>query len=318
MEIGGYFELELRKGKEYHKGLVHLNTGRNALELIFRTRKYSKVYIPFYTCAVILEPFHKLGVKYEFYSIDKKLEPIFDYTNIKPDEGFLYTNYFGLKDSFIKKIAYKFKTLIVDNSQAFYSLPFKDVDTFYSARKFFGVPDGAYLYMGNADIPELPVDISLYRFMHLIKRIDMGPEAGYADFRSDTETLVGNPILQMSKLTKALMLSIDYKFVLEKRLENFRFLYEHLKSVNELKISLNQIKCPMVYPLLFNSDKLRTVLIKEKIFIPVYWENVIKNCSTNIWEYYLAKNMLPLPICQRYGTNELLRIVDRIFNNIHQ
>jgi hypothetical protein len=33
--IGGYFELELRKGKEYHTDAIRLNTGRNALEYKF-------------------------------------------------------------------------------------------------------------------------------------------------------------------------------------------------------------------------------------------------------------------------------------------
>ena len=102
--IGGYFELELRKGEEYHKNAIRLNTGRNALELILKVGHYSKVYIPYYICDVILEPFHKLKIDYEFYSIDENFEPLFNYNTIKGNEGFLYTNYFGLKDLFISKL----------------------------------------------------------------------------------------------------------------------------------------------------------------------------------------------------------------------
>jgi hypothetical protein len=114
--IGGYFELELRKGEEYHQKAIRLNTGRNALEFILRSRKYSKVFIPYYTCDVILEPFDKLDVKYEFYSIDKNFEPILDCTQIKTDEGFLYTDYFGLKNSFVIKLSEQCRNLIIDNS----------------------------------------------------------------------------------------------------------------------------------------------------------------------------------------------------------
>lgn len=60
--IGGYFELELPKREEYHKNVLALNTGRNCLEYILRLRGYKKVFLPYYTCEVILEPFSKLNV----------------------------------------------------------------------------------------------------------------------------------------------------------------------------------------------------------------------------------------------------------------
>ena len=37
-EIGGYFELELTKGIEYHSELLKLNSGRNAFKYILKTR----------------------------------------------------------------------------------------------------------------------------------------------------------------------------------------------------------------------------------------------------------------------------------------
>ena len=37
-------------------------------------RKHHKVYIPYYTCDVLLEPFRKLGVAYEYYQINANLE----------------------------------------------------------------------------------------------------------------------------------------------------------------------------------------------------------------------------------------------------
>ena len=48
--IGGYFELELRKGKHYHENALRLNSARNAFEYILRVRNYKKIYIPYYTC----------------------------------------------------------------------------------------------------------------------------------------------------------------------------------------------------------------------------------------------------------------------------
>lgn len=89
--IGGYFELELPCKAEYYTNAVRLNTGRNCLEYILRLRQYKKVYIPYYTCEVVLEPFHKLNIEYEFYHINEKLE-LADSIQLKEKEAILYTN----------------------------------------------------------------------------------------------------------------------------------------------------------------------------------------------------------------------------------
>src|SRR5215510_594465 len=95
-DLGGYFELELRDGQHYHSAAIELNTARNCVEYILKVREYKKIYIPYYTCEIILEPIKKCNVDYEFYSINQKLEPINKY-NLSDGEAFLYTNYFGLK-----------------------------------------------------------------------------------------------------------------------------------------------------------------------------------------------------------------------------
>lgn len=174
--IGGYFELELSKGEHYHKGALRLNTARNCLEYIMLAREYVKVYIPYYTCEVMLQPFHKYHIAYEFYQINEFLEP----TVIKPlrkDEAFLYTNYFGVKQSCVKKLSSIYgKRLIVDNAQAFYAPRIDGIDTFYSPRKFFGVSDGAYLYTDCLLSENFPQDKSSDRMRHLLLRIEDGAE----------------------------------------------------------------------------------------------------------------------------------------------
>ena len=60
MEIGGYFGLESLISNEYHKGLVALNTARNALLYVLRARKIKKLYIPYYLCNSISEILNSL------------------------------------------------------------------------------------------------------------------------------------------------------------------------------------------------------------------------------------------------------------------
>ena len=76
--IGGFFELESYHGKEYYPELIKLNTARNCFEYILRAKRYKKVYLPRYTCDVMLEPINKLGIGYEFYSINESFDPIFE------------------------------------------------------------------------------------------------------------------------------------------------------------------------------------------------------------------------------------------------
>ena len=64
----------------------------------------------------------------------------FHIQNLVGLEAFLYTNYFGLKQGCVKLLEKKYGDhLIVDNAQAFFAKPIKGIDTFYSARKFFGL-----------------------------------------------------------------------------------------------------------------------------------------------------------------------------------
>lgn len=313
--IGGYFSLELPLHKEYHQDAIKLNTGRNCLEYILRCRHYKKVYIPYYTCNVILEPFHKLGTEYSFYHINLDFE-IADEIHPQMGEAILYTNYFGIKQRYVEELAERYgPQLIVDNTQAFYAKPINGIDTFYTCRKFFGVPDGAYLYTDKLLDEELEQDVSYERMSFLLKRIDLCAEAGYADFREQSRLLIGQPIKRMSKLTERMMRSIDYEKAAQHRRNNFLTLHESLKEDNELHIHLDENDTPMIYPFLTDSKELRKHLISKKVFIACYWPNVLEWCKSNELEYHLAGNMLCLIIDQRYASSEMNLIINVIQKN---
>lgn len=309
---GGYFSLELPMHDEYHKNAIRLNTGRNSLEYILRCRKYSKVYIPYYTCDVVLEPFLKLGIAYEFYHINIQLE-ISDYIELKEGVALLYTNYFGLKQRYVEHLAERYgQQLIIDNTQAFYARPIAGIDTFYTCRKFFGVPDGAYLYTNKQLNIRFEHDKSYERCAFLLKRIDLGPEAGYGDFREISKSLVGQPIKKMSKLTQRMMQGIDYKIVAHQRRANYLLLQEALGSSNRFQLPLEDDAVPMVYPYLVHVQDLREKLIANKIFVARYWPNVLEWTNENDMEYQLTLQTQHLPIDQRYGEEEIARILEQI------
>jgi hypothetical protein len=313
-EIGGYFELELNPGNEYHSTAIKLNLGRCAFEYVLRAKKVLKVYLPYYTCDVMLEPITRTGVEFEFYNVDENMEPVFNYAALNENEYILVINYFGLKDKFINTLSKKVSNLIVDNSQAFFAKPVRGIDTFYSPRKFFGVPDGGYLYCDKILPENLDTDASSNRCGHLIGRIENGPEKFYNEFIVNDQKLCGEPLKQMSNLTRRLLQNVDYIRSAEIRKKNFLSLHENLSSRNEMGIDIQNDSVPMIYPFLCKKTGLREYLIHNKIFIARYWPNIIDWCGEGSLEYDFARLLVPLPIDQRYGSDEMKKIVFLVSN----
>lgn len=300
--------MELPWYEEYHKNAIKLNTGRNCLEYILRCRQYKKVYIPYYTCEVILEPFQKLSISYEFYQIDLSFE-ISDEIHLQEDEALLYTNYYGLKQRYVEVLAEKYRhQLIVDNTQAFFAKPVPGIDSFYTCRKFFGVPDGAYLYTDTLLNMEMEQDVSYERMNSLTKRIDISPEAGYQDFRDVSKSLVGQPIKRMSKLTRRMMQGIDYEAIKQRRRANYQLLDAAIGHNNNIVLTLENDAVPMVYPYMTDVEGLRSHFIQNRVFVAKYWPNVDDWTSEGSIENRIANYMLPLPVDQRYGEEEMIYI----------
>jgi len=120
----------------------------------------------------------------------------------------------------------------------------------------------------------------------------------------------------MSLLTKKLLRNIDFENIRRKRNVNFELLHRTLKNENEFTpiIEKEIINGPMVYPFLKKgNNRLRDVLIKNKVFVARYWPNVLEWIkSKNVFEKHLYDNLLPLPIDQRYEDTHISRILDII------
>lgn len=307
--IGGYIELQLPEGQELYPAFIKLNTSRNAFEYLLRIKKYSLVYLPYFTCEVMLEPLRRLSIPYRFYRINPDLEPQIDF-ELGENACLLYTNYFGIKQDTVHRLAREVKNLIVDNAQAFFCPPVAGVDTFYSCRKFFGVPDGAYLYTEHNTRLSLESDISVYRFSHLIKSIDLSIETGYHDYLKNNIILGNNPIKKMSVLSQRILSGIDYEDCRSIRNANFQHLHQALSGINKLDIATDHIDGPMVYPLLIDQPGARKALIAKKIFIATYWPNVLEWASEDLFEHYLSKHLLPLPLDHRYRIRDMDHIIE--------
>ncbi|OJX64831.1 hypothetical protein [Dysgonomonas sp. 37-18] len=313
-EIGGYFELQLRKGEHYHKGALQLNTARNCLEYILRAKKYKKIYIPYLNSEVIWEPIKKLGIESEFYSVDSRLNPIFD-KELKEDEVFFYSDTYGIKCCTVLQLVKEFgKQLIVDNTHAFFSKPYESIDTIYSPRKFFGLPDGAYLYTDTFLSEELELDFSIPHMTHLMKRIEYGnASAAYQDYLDYCTSLVGQPIKRMSNLASALLSNIDYENLKERQIKNFNYLHYVLGKDNKFEYdNFPSDTCPLSYMFYSEDRDLRKKLIDNKIYVSTYWKETLGLVEKGSAEYKIVNYLLPLPCDHRYDEEDMERIINVI------
>lgn len=316
--IGGYFELADKESEgSYPVDGVRLNTSRNALEYIIRSIPYVRhIYLPLYTCEAVIQPFKRLpNIEYSFYHISERFE-IADDIRLQEGEYLIANNYFGIKDAYIAELAQKYgERLIIDNAQALFAPALPGIKAIYSARKFVGVADGGFA-VGVNDLEALnyELDNASEHDSHLLIRKEQSAEAGFKDYQANECKLDNQPIRRMAPQTEDILRHIDYKNVIAKRRSNYEYLHKALGERNQLELPvIDSFVCPMVYPFLGCDENLKSRLIENKIFVARYWPNVFEWCKENDIEHKLAKDIIPLPIDQRYKKKELIKIIATIF-----
>lgn len=308
--IGGFFELELSNGAEnYHKNAMALTNGRACLSLIIEKTNPLKYYVPYYSCDALYEPI-KSNCKQEFYSIDNNLE-IIDLPELGRDEYLIYINYFGLKNRYVEKLKQKYgSSLIIDETHNFFKAGHKGFWSFTSARKYFGVPDGAYLY-SPFEIKkkyERNTEISLE---HLTERLLGRQQLAYQKFVAYEKTL-GAQVKLISAVSEKLLSCVDYKKVRTARRLNYDFYQDSLSNINIWSFD-NGNADPFCYPLLLDEAFNKVLLHENNIFIPTLWPDVLMRGDNNYnVEIEITKKLLPLPVDHRYTPNDLKVVVEKI------
>lgn len=307
-EIGGYIELDTYTGQMLHDDGIKLNCGRNALAYLIKAKNIKKINIPKFMCDSNDKVLSENGVEVVYYTIGLDFKP-----KIKDYDGWLYVvNFYGqLSNDYILALG---NNVIVDNAQAYFQEPISGVDTLYTCRKFFGVPDGAILYT-NRFIEVSQRDVSYKRMSFLLGRFERNAGEFYQEYVDNNCVFKNEPLKNMSKLTENLLHGIDYDLVKDKRTKNFVYLHNRLSCINKLNLSVPE--GPFMYPLYIdNGHEIRKKMLIQKIFIPTLWPAVFNLCSENDLEYDMAKNILPIPIDQRYGLEEMEYICCLIYKEL--
>lgn len=311
--IGGYFELEdlVEQGKEFHASSAYkLVNGRSALLYLFNQIKPKKVLLPFYTCDTLVQPLSELNINYSFYSINASFLP--EETTIDNDAFYILINYFGLIESQLLKWTEtnRVTNFIVDNTHSFFSKP-ESYISFNSARKFFGVTDGAYLFTNGIQM-QRGLAATEFDWSFLGLRKEGKVLEGYGLYKKN-ESSQPCSLISMSLKTQQQLTKIDYKYALAKRQQNFAILDSGLKKLNTLRNAVKNEVVPFAYPFLPAKPIAKHILYSLGIFFPTLWQEVIDRPGSKYsWEKKLSAELIPLPLDHRYGDEEMKYIVNNI------
>lgn len=317
MEIGSFIELELKKSGEFfgedNDNVARLNSGRAAICHSLKLLNCSTIYIPYYICPEVKQFLKKKNITIRYYSISEDFKPLLSKNESRT--AVLIENYFGLfSEKQIGGLIKNYTNVIIDNCAAFFAQPTPDLYTIYSCRKFFGVPDGSYLIGPDAGskLNEYPKDYSSETASFLLKRYEFGCSSIYKERMKNEDRLNNSDVLRMSDLTLALMRSMDFKWIYKKRMENFIYASELYKKYNLLQIEeiVDEGSIPNFYPLVIRDKDLVIKLQEKKIYTGRRWQSVLRDVNASSFEAYLSMYMVPIPIDQRYGKEE----IDYCFN----
>lgn len=311
--IGGYFELELPPPRaSLYPMALSFQSARAAFLALLRTGKPARIFMPYYLCDSMLAPVEKAGVNCVFYSLDADFDIVDDIT-LGESDWLLYVNYFGICGPNIDRLRNRHASaqLILDHSHAFYAAPTECLATIYSPRKFFGVPDGGLLVTAQPVAEPINTEQgSLARARAGMTRLAETAEAGYAAYKEAENSLAQCEPMKMSQLSRRILQSVDVEAVRLRRNANFAFLHQQLAARNLLGFDASCVDGPLCYPLLTDVAGLHEHLLCERIFVAKYWPEVACRVGQASCEFNWTRNLLPLPIDQRYSKDDMQIIAD--------
>lgn len=299
------------------KDKILTHSGRGALKKIIETLGIKKLTISDYDCPSIINMLKSIP-------IDIEIQTFGDYTS---HEGYLLDAHYwfwSVKDEIESRS--RIGDTITDLTHNIYHPGTENGYSFSSLRKWFPVPDGAFILPPERSyeitIPEKENHFSSTD--HLIPLPD-GSKSYYRYLNN--EELIDSGYFKASKFTEQFFEpdlddeGNDYKlqdlYLLgEIRKDNFLYLHEHLRDSNELvstgifeePFSLRYP--PFCYPYLPEKPIEREKLYKDNIFIPYLWKG--SPCEVNSFSHTLVTQMLPLPIDQRLNRSDMERLLDAI------
>lgn len=294
------------------------NTGRSAIYAAALSAGASRVWLPYYLCPTVRDFLILMGMAISEYHIDENFMPEIDATSLRRGDVVVWTNWLGCvpsstKDAVVERFDAR---LIIDNCHACFDEPIHGAYNVFALRKVIGIPHGAYLVADELaecgeGIPYESIDSGL---AFLDRSSSDGANAAYIQYGENSER-IGFSFKRMHPFVQAACAGLDLEEIACARRRNFAVLREELgDSLAAPWFDLDE-GTPIWFPLYCEDDGLRQRLLENCVWVPRLWKRIFSTDEATEIELSLARWLLPLPIDQRYGEEdmiELSRLVKRL------
>ena len=337
-EIGSEFwDSFPNMGKRYYL------TGRTALDSIIRDilneKRMKSVLLPSYCCRTMIKPFIRHGLEVRFYDVffDRDTGLTVSFPPRQADEILYLIRYFGFQDLSgidYEQIRGEYCVIIEDTTHSWLSDSVIDADyRFTSYKKWTGISGVALAEKRNGAFIENTLRkndefVRLREKAFALKRdyieTGLGDKATFLRLFEDAEKLIEDDYCGYEPEPKALeqLLYLDTETIRLKRRTNAALLIRELGSVDGIRLmfhSLSPGDVPLFVPIMVAEcrDELKRFLIEKDIYCPVHWPISDWHFGLSERAESLYRTELSLICDQRYGCEEMMRIVDSIREFYH-
>lgn len=318
---------------------VYLLSGRTALEYIIRDilkhHNVKSVLLPSYCCHTMIEPFFRHGISVRFYDVNfNEMNGLsVEVPRARENEIFYYMTYFGfhqLMGADMNKINKDFTVIINDMTHSWLSgdSGFHADYSYVSYRKWTGFDAIALANKETGAFSDFPEAINaeysnLRKQASSIKRTFMdsgiGEKQEFLDLFEKAEELLEMDYVgyKPSADTMAAFLQLDTTYIVRNRQRNARILIHGLQDIPEIELMFQTVhddEVPLFVPVLLreNRAELRKYLIDNAIYCPIHWPKSKFHSGISQRAEMLYSQELSLVCDQRYGSDDMNRIVECI------
>lgn len=319
--------------------------GRTALEHIIRDakkewkEKWTSILLPSYCCGTMIEPFLKNGINVRFYSVissESGLECILPIP--EENEAIYLIQYFGhvQQGQYISEELQQWLFSILDETHSCFADSQMDYEewnvkyTYTSYRKWSDIRGFAIAEKIEGDfllrLPEqnCPLYMKYKEEACLKKKKYMedgeGEKEDFLELYRKAEALLDGEYWDCKAMKEGILAyeKLNISEMKGKRRENASYLMKHLKGNEKVQLLFSEYSVedsPLMVPILVKNEQrdiLRKYLIEKSIYCPVHWPITELHQLKSEREYELYNQELSLICDQRYGIEEMQKIIDEI------
>lgn len=294
--------------------------------------------VPSFTCETVIQPFLEFGYSLKPYDINAELgidkQEFLRFIKQSKASVLIIHRYFGLDtmkdmEGVIQEIRDLGICIIEDRTQCLYSdIKTLNADFFVaSMRKWNGIPDGGFLVCKDGRIEGKPLDVDkelelakidagYAKYNYLFKHI--GEKRDFLEKFRKAEDILDKQAgrYKISPFSYAMQANFDIGGLKQKRRNNYLTLIYTLSKVKGIEIIFNGLPdeaVPLYFPIMVKRRRdIQRRLCERGIYAPIIWpkSDLLPNVSDNANRLY--RDMLCIPIDQRYGEDDMNRIADAL------